>query len=67
MEHQPSTGRPDLTLSAWGIAAGLVLLQMFCAGRYGIFRDEFYYLMCADHLAWGYVDHPPCPSGPWEA
>ncbi|NNM32972.1 MAG: hypothetical protein HKO53_07880, partial [Gemmatimonadetes bacterium] len=26
---------------------------------YGMFRDEFYYLACADHLAWGYVDHPP--------
>ncbi len=23
------------------------------------FRDEFYYLACARHLAWGYVDHPP--------
>ncbi len=26
---------------------------------YGYFRDEFYYLACADHLALGYVDHPP--------
>src|SRR5687768_11274724 len=26
---------------------------------YSIFRDELYYLACADHLAWGYVDHPP--------
>jgi len=25
----------------------------------GYFRDEFYYLACARHLAWGYVDHPP--------
>jgi hypothetical protein len=37
----------------------VVALQLSAAGRYGIFRDEFYYLMCADHLAWGYVDHPP--------
>lgn len=28
-------------------------------GGYGLFRDELYYLACADHLAWGYVDHPP--------
>src|SRR5687768_5710786 len=27
--------------------------------RYPVFRDELYYLACADHLAWGYVDHPP--------
>jgi len=23
------------------------------------FRDEFYYLACSRHLAWGYVDQPP--------
>ncbi|MFH2042214.1 MAG: glycosyltransferase family 39 protein [Acidobacteriota bacterium] len=27
--------------------------------NYGIFRDELYYLACADRLAPGYVDHPP--------
>lgn len=26
---------------------------------YGYFRDELYYLACADHLDAGYVDHPP--------
>lgn len=26
---------------------------------YGYFRDEFYYLACGRHLAWGYVDHGP--------
>jgi 4-amino-4-deoxy-L-arabinose transferase-like glycosyltransferase len=25
----------------------------------GYSADELYYLACADHLAWGYVDHPP--------
>ncbi len=29
------------------------------SGPYGFFIDEFYYLACADHLAFGYVDHPP--------
>jgi hypothetical protein len=27
--------------------------------EYGILRDELYYLACAKHLAWGYIDHPP--------
>jgi hypothetical protein len=26
---------------------------------YGYFRDEFYYAACSNHLAGGYVDHPP--------
>ncbi len=26
---------------------------------YGYFRDEFYFLMCGRHLAWGYVDQGP--------
>jgi len=28
-------------------------------GPYGYFIDEFYYLACAERLAFGYVDHPP--------
>ena len=26
---------------------------------YGMFRDEYYYLACANRIALGYVDHPP--------
>src|SRR5580692_2803261 len=26
---------------------------------WGYFRDEFYYLICGRHLAWGYVDQGP--------
>ncbi len=40
-------------------AAGVVLVQMVAAERFGIARDELYHLACADHLAWGYVEHPP--------
>ncbi len=42
-----------------GLAALHALLHLATNGRWGPFRDEFYYFACADHLAWGYVDHPP--------
>ncbi len=42
------------------LIAGLrLLLHLFTANRYGPFRDEMYYLDCAQHLDWGYVDQPP--------
>jgi 4-amino-4-deoxy-L-arabinose transferase-like glycosyltransferase len=36
-----------------------VLVHVATIGRYGWFRDEFYYVACGEHLAFGYVDHPP--------
>lgn len=41
------------------LAAAKLLLHLLTAGRYGIFRDEMYYVSCSEHLDWGYVDHPP--------
>jgi 4-amino-4-deoxy-L-arabinose transferase-like glycosyltransferase len=40
------------------VVAKLVMHAAFLA-PYGYFRDELYYLACADHPAPGYVDHPP--------
>jgi hypothetical protein len=41
------------------IAAAKLLFHLLTATRYGIFRDEMYYVACSQHLAWGYVDQPP--------
>ena len=42
------------------VLAGAKLVFHLATWRgYGIFRDELYYLACAAHPSWGYVDHPP--------
>src|SRR2546425_1225715 len=42
-----------------GIGLGKLLLHFVFNNRYGYFRDEFDYMACGNHLAWGYVDQPP--------
>src|SRR6266436_9725077 len=41
------------------LALANFLLHLYFNNRYGYFRDEFDYMACGDHLAWGYVDQPP--------
>lgn len=43
----------------WAIAIAKLLFHIYFNNRYGYFRDEFDYIACGDHLAWGYVDQPP--------
>jgi dolichyl-phosphate-mannose-protein mannosyltransferase len=50
-------GAPTFLIILFALAK--LLLQLGASSGYGYFRDEFYYLACADHLAPGYVDHPP--------
>src|SRR4051794_22717738 len=41
------------------LAGAKLLFHLLIANRYGIFRDELYYLACSEHLGAGYVDQPP--------
>ena len=41
------------------ISCAVLLLHLWFNNRYGYFRDEFDYISCGNHLAWGYVDQPP--------
>ena len=41
------------------LAAVKLALHLYAARGYGYFCDELYYMDCARHLAWGYVDQPP--------
>ncbi len=52
----------------WLFGSGLAVLilalikiavHLYTGRRYGFFVDELYYMDCARHLAWGYVDQPP--------
>jgi hypothetical protein len=43
----------------WAIALAKLFFHIYFNNRYGYFRDEFDYISCGDHLAWGYVDQPP--------
>ena len=60
-ESLPPPGATPLTRWVFAIAAAKLLVHLVTnlSGAYGYMRDELYYLACADHLAWGYVDHPP--------
>lgn len=41
------------------VAATAAAVHLAVATRYGWFPDEFYFVICGRHLAWGYVDQPP--------
>jgi hypothetical protein len=44
---------------AWSFAGLTLVFHLVTIQGYGYFRDELYYLANAEHLGFGYVDHPP--------
>src|ERR1700694_1205735 len=59
----PKSTHPSFLSSAMAIVLAIALAKLvfhiYFNNRYGYFRDEFDYISCGDHLAWGYVDQPP--------
>ena len=45
--------------AVWALAAFTLAVQLAYAGRYDIFRNELYYIVCGRHPAFGYADQPP--------
>ena len=59
--QSPSSAVPerDQTSTVIAVVAVLFVVHMFAAARLELMFDEAYYRLWADHLAWGYYDHPP--------
>ena len=58
---EPPRSEPALALGVLCALGGAYALALYATSfqpDYGYFLDEFYYLACARHLAWGYPDHP---------
>lgn len=52
-------GHPPLPRSVWVVAAIVTAVELAVAGRYGLHRDELYFIVAGSHPAFGYVDQPP--------
>jgi 4-amino-4-deoxy-L-arabinose transferase-like glycosyltransferase len=65
--HQGTAGTPCVATGAQtgtnvllgSLAVLALLIHCVTNSAYGYFRDELYYIACSNHLAAGYVDHPP--------
>jgi hypothetical protein len=53
-ERVPVAWRPVAAITAAAVVVHAAVIT-----RYGWFGDEFYYVICGRHPAWGYADQPP--------
>lgn len=58
-ESRPLDAQPIAWVLLLIPALAQLVAHLFTNGNFGIFRDEYYYLACAERPAWGYVDQPP--------
>lgn len=58
-QNQPRPPLINAMTLIWAIAIARFVFHVYFNNRYGYFRDEFDYIACGNHLAWGYVDQPP--------
>lgn len=54
----PGSGLAPVDRRIFVVAAAVFGLLMALSARYGIYRDELYFLDCARHLSLSYVDQP---------
>src|SRR5437763_16854608 len=54
-----TTDRRVTTSIIAGLALVALIVHLLTIHRYGYFRDELYYIACARHLDFGYVDLAP--------
>src|SRR5213595_3365693 len=59
LENKKASLLTDGMFIAVILALANFLMHVYFNNRYGYFRDEFDYIACGRHLAWGYVDQPP--------
>ena len=67
-DPSPAASTHAASTRPWLLGSGVAVLilaviwiavHLYTGRRYGFFVDELYYMDCARHLAWGYVDQPP--------